>query len=85
MGYAGKFQERERARELRAEAWTLQEIATELGVVQEHRVRLGARRRVHPQTEEPRPRRSASRTRCSVRKEAEIERCRVEAIEWVGA
>jgi hypothetical protein len=32
MGYGGKFVERERARELRARAWTLQEIADELGV-----------------------------------------------------
>ncbi|MCD9622393.1 hypothetical protein [Rhabdothermincola salaria] len=32
MGYRGKVVERERARELRAQAWTLQEIADELGV-----------------------------------------------------
>lgn len=32
MGYRGKVEERARARELRAEAWTLQEIADELGV-----------------------------------------------------
>jgi transcriptional regulator with XRE-family HTH domain len=32
MGYRGKVVEQERARELRAEAWTLQEIASELGV-----------------------------------------------------
>jgi transcriptional regulator with XRE-family HTH domain len=32
VGYGRKFVERERARELRAEAWTLQEIADELGV-----------------------------------------------------
>ena len=32
MGYRGKLEERRRARELRAEAWTLQEIADELGV-----------------------------------------------------
>lgn len=32
MGYRGKVVERERARELRAEAWTLQQIAAELGV-----------------------------------------------------
>lgn len=32
MGYRGKVQEQERARELRAQAWTLQEIADELGV-----------------------------------------------------
>ncbi len=32
MGYRGKLVERARARELRARAWTLQEIAEELGV-----------------------------------------------------
>src|SRR6478752_2448123 len=32
MGYRGKLVEQQRARELRAEAWTLEEIAAELGV-----------------------------------------------------
>jgi hypothetical protein len=32
MGYRGMVQEQQRARELRAQAWTLQEIADELGV-----------------------------------------------------
>jgi AraC-like DNA-binding protein len=32
MGYGGKVTERHRARELRAEAWTLKDIAAELGV-----------------------------------------------------
>jgi hypothetical protein len=32
MGFRGKVAEQERARELRAQAWTLQEIATELAV-----------------------------------------------------
>lgn len=32
MGFRGKVAEQEQARELRAQAWTLQEIATELGV-----------------------------------------------------
>jgi hypothetical protein len=32
VGYRGKLEERARARELRAQAWTLQEIAGELGV-----------------------------------------------------
>lgn len=32
MGYRGKVAEQRRARELRAQAWTLQDIATELGV-----------------------------------------------------
>ena len=41
MGYGGKYLERTRARELRAEAWTLQEIATELGVCEELGVASG--------------------------------------------
>jgi transcriptional regulator with XRE-family HTH domain len=32
MGYGGKVNEQQRARELRAQSWTLQDIATELGV-----------------------------------------------------
>ncbi len=32
MGYGGKVKEQLRARELRAQSWTLQDIATELGV-----------------------------------------------------
>lgn len=32
MGYRGKLEEQEQARRLRAQAWTLQEIADELGV-----------------------------------------------------
>jgi len=32
MGYGGKFVERDQARQLRAQSWTLQEIADELGV-----------------------------------------------------
>lgn len=32
MGCRGKWKERERARELRSQAWPLEEIATELGV-----------------------------------------------------
>jgi IS30 family transposase len=32
VGYRGKLEERQRARQLRAQAWTLREIADELGV-----------------------------------------------------
>ncbi len=57
MGYRGKTVEQERAKELRADAWTLREIAAELGVATssvslwvrdvqfEPRPRRGARRR----------------------------------------
>ena len=33
MGYRGRVEDRERARQLRADAWILQQIADELGVV----------------------------------------------------
>ena len=78
MGYGGKFVERERARELRAQSWTLQEIADELGVakgsvsvwvrdvvfVPKPRNRGHAGQKPHP---------------LRVRKLEEIERCRAEA------
>lgn len=78
MGNGGKYVERHRARELRAEAWTLQEIADELGVskgsvsvwvrdvefVPKPRNRGHVAHRPHP---------------LHVRKLAEIEQCRVEA------
>ena len=32
MGYRGKLEQRQRARELRAEGWTMPDIAVELGV-----------------------------------------------------
>ncbi len=32
MGYGGKVEEQQRARELRAQSWTLLDIANELGV-----------------------------------------------------
>ncbi len=83
MGYGGKSAEQERARELRAESWTLAAIAEELDV---------AKSSVSVWTRDvafvPRP-----RNRChaghkphpmKVKKEAELERCRIEAEEFVG-
>jgi hypothetical protein len=78
MGYGGKFVERERARELRARSWTLQEIADELGVAKgsvsvwvrdvdftpRPRNRGHARHQPHPLHQ---------------RKLADIEQCRIEA------
>ncbi len=78
MGYAGKFFERDRARELRAMSWTLQQIANEFGVakgsvsvwvrdvefIRKPRNRGHADQRPHP---------------LHVRKMEEIDRCRVEA------
>jgi hypothetical protein len=83
MGYAGKFQERERARQLRADAWTLQEIAAELGVVKST-VSLWVRDVQFV----PKPR-NRGHAACKphplkLAKEAQIEQCRVEAIDWVG-
>ena len=83
MGHAGKVEEQIRARELRAEAWTLQEIADELGVskssaslwcrgvefVPKPRNRGHASHKPHP---------------LHVKKLEEIERCRVEAVELIG-
>ena len=78
MGYGGKFVERERARELRAQSWTLQEIADELGVakgsvsvwVRDVDFTPKPRNRGHS-TQQPHP--------LHLKKLAEIERCRVEA------
>jgi hypothetical protein len=46
MGYGGKHVERAKARELRAHAWTLIEIANGSGVSKASGVGLGERRRV---------------------------------------
>lgn len=78
MGYGGKYVERERARELRARSWTLQDIATELGVakgsvsvwVRDVEFTPKPRNRGHP-GHQPHPLR--------VKKLAEIEQCRAEA------
>jgi hypothetical protein len=83
MGYGGKYVERARARELRAEAWTLMEIATELGVakgtvsvwVREVEFTPKPRNRGHP---------AGPHHPMRLRKEAEITRCRAEADAWLG-
>jgi hypothetical protein len=84
MGYAGKWVERERARELRAESWTLLDIARELDVskgsvslwvrdvefVPRPRNRGHAAHKPHPLT---------------IKKQAEIDRCRLDAERWLGS
>jgi transcriptional regulator with XRE-family HTH domain len=83
MGNGGKQVERQRARELRAEAWTLQEIAEELGVskgsvsawVRDVVFVPKPRNRGHD-SQRPHP--------LHLRKLAEIERCRVEAEALIG-
>ena len=83
MGHAGKVEEQIQARELRAEAWTLQEIADELGVskssaslwcrgvefVPKPRNRGHSGHKPHP---------------LHVKKLEEIERCRIEAEQIIG-
>jgi hypothetical protein len=83
MGYRGKIEERERARQLRAESWTLVEIATELGVAKSS-VSLWTRdvdfvprpaNRGHP---------SHKTHPLKLKKQAELERCRIEAEQLVS-
>ena len=72
MGYRGKVHEQERAREQRAQAWTLLEIANELGVSKSS-VSLWVR----DVDFEPRPRRYAARrqrpSKSRLAKQTEIE------------
>ena len=83
MGYSGKWRERERARQLRAESWTLLDIARELGVskasvsvwVRDVEFVPKPRNRGHP-SHQPHP--------LTIRKQAEIERCRAEAAATIG-
>lgn len=84
MGYRGKVVERERARELRAQSWTLAEIAAELRVA-----KGSVSVWVRDVDFEPKPCNRGHRDQrphpLTVRKELELERCRVEADEWLGA
>jgi hypothetical protein len=91
VGYRGKLAERERARELRAQAWTINEIVSELGVSRSsvsvwvrdvnfdeatRAVRGGANRR--------RGARKRGPNRLQQRKQAEIDRLFAEGIERIG-
>lgn len=83
MGYGGKVTEQQRARELRAEAWTLQDIATELGVS-----KSSVSVWVRDVEFTPRPRNRGHRSMkphpAHVAKLAEIERCDAEALADIG-
>lgn len=82
MGYGGKIEEQRRARELRAQAWTLVDIAKELDVA-----KSSVSRWVRDVEFEPNSRRTARRrgpNKLERAKAAEIERCRVEGIARVG-
>jgi hypothetical protein len=83
MGYGGKYVERARARELRAEAWTLTEIANELSVA---KASVSVWVRDVDFTPRPRTRgHPAGPTHpMRIRKEAEIARCQQEAIALIG-
>jgi transcriptional regulator with XRE-family HTH domain len=82
MGYRGKVDEQERARQLRAEAWTLEQIASELGVAKSS-VSHWARDVAF----QPQPRRAARARRPNAlqrKKAAEIEILLEEGRERVG-
>ena len=84
MGYGGKYVERARARELRAESWTLKEIAEELGVckssvsvwVRDVDFAPRPRNRGHP---------AGPKHPMRLKKEAELERCHRDAVGLIGA
>lgn len=83
MGYGGKYLEQQRARELRAQAWTLMEIANALGVakasvsvwVRDVQFVPRPRSRGHP---------AGPKHPMRLKKDAEIERCRLEALDVIG-
>ena len=82
MRYGGKVDEQRRARTLRAQSWTLADIAAELGVA-----KSSVSTWVRDVDFEPSPRRTARRrhpNKLQRAKAAEIERLRVEGIERVG-
>lgn len=82
MGYRGKTAEQARARELRAQAWTYDEIAAELGV-SKGSVSLWVRDVEFT----PQPRRAARRrgpNKLERAKMAQIERLRAEGVERIG-
>lgn len=83
MGYGGKLVEQQRARELCAQAWTLAEIAAELGVA-----RSSVSTWVRDVEFTPRPRNRGHAGHrphpLKLRKEAEVERCLREGAERIG-
>jgi hypothetical protein len=91
VGYRGKVGERERARELRAPAWTISEIVAELGVSRSsvsvwvrdadfdeaaRAARAGANRRLGARNRGP--------DRLQLRTQAEIDRLLAEGVERIG-
>lgn len=84
IGYGGKVAERRRARELRAQSWTLDEIASELGVSKSS-VSVWVRDVDFVPKPRSRGHRSQTPHPARVAKLAEIERWRVDGIETVGS
>jgi IS30 family transposase len=91
VGYRGKLAERERARQLRAQAWTINEIVAEPGVskssvsVWVRDVEFDEAARAAPAAANRR--RGAQRrapNRLHQRKQAEIERLLAEGVERIG-
>ncbi len=84
MGNAGKFVERARARELRAQSWTLQAIANDLGVAKSS-VSLWCRD-IIDFTPNPRNRGHSSMKPhpMRVKRLAEVDRCQREAVALIG-
>jgi hypothetical protein len=83
MGYRGKVDEQAKARELRAQSWTLNEIAAELGVA-----KSSVSKRVRNVDFVPRPRTGGHAPGAGHpmrrRREQELASCRDEAESWVG-
>ena len=83
MGYGGKVAEQQRAREMRAQSWTLQDIATELGVSKSS-VSLWVRDVVFTPRPRNRGHRSIKPHPQHVARLEDIERCRREGEERIG-
>ncbi len=80
MGYRGKLRERERARELRVQAWTINEVSVWVRDVEFDEVARKARSGVSRQ----RGARNRGPNRLQQRKQAEIEELMVEGRERIG-
>jgi|HigsolmetaAR201D_1030396.scaffolds.fasta_scaffold09725_3 transcriptional regulator with XRE-family HTH domain len=83
MGYGGKLAEQQRARELRAQAWTLAEIAAELGVS-----KASVSTWVRDVEFTPRPRNRglgvSAPHPAHLAKVAEVEKCMIDGIARIG-
>ena len=83
MGYRGKVHEQERARQLRADGWTMPEIATELGVSRSS-VSLWTREVPYAPRRPPRAGMVRSPNALQRRKQDEIDRLLAEGRERIG-